>query len=807
MVNNFTTPVREPPLARLDDNKPLPQRNLPAKPVVGAVPVAPLSATDKANRAQKDAQQDRKRRRTKPSTLCMTPPSLIKNNEGVNYHRGSCIGEGGFARCFQVKNGDDETFAAKTIAKAALTNSKTRDKLITEIDIHRQLDHPNLVKFIDCFEDHENVYMLLEMCSNRSLADLVHRRHNITEEEARYWAVQILGAIGHMHSRGVIHRDLKLGNIFLDKEMNVKVGDFGLAAVVERGRRRYTVCGTPNYISPELLNSPHAHDQSVDIWALGIIIYSMLVGRPPFQDREVDRIYTRIREYKSGFPPAPSSQYQEAWEAVSEEAREFIGAMLNPDPLLRPTFRECLNSPWITNGPYPSRISSRALVMKPNITVENSKMTFDHLLRTTHLDEMCAPGGYHVEGVRPLVNNKNSVGGPSTSASTSEYASQDRRVLPHHISPPSTKDKYKPVAVRDEAKAQVHQQDIPVYDSPVVGRKLVDRTAGTNNDVNSPGFGRQQRFATLEQQQARQSRNLFPVTAMRTSTGANNVAAVGTRNLSSAPPAPRPASNGPPRLLQRPADTPYRNVIAPLQLALRQTVSNIEEGLKTYSRLPEIGIAGHPYVAPPLVVTRWADFEDSWGVSYCLSDGSIGMLFRDSSTLRYDPLMHTYMYYEQRTKPGFLTMHRTAAETTDPKRQKKVNVLNYVKEYMDRELAHAIDFERTGGDLSKGETLHYVQKTNAFIMFVQTDGTVQFNFKDHSKVIVHDKGTKIGFITDARQLYSWTLETSIRATKSPYWKHYDFTNKLRVIAEALSRYNQYLSAALIKDKSHPKKSA
>ncbi len=114
--------------------------------------------------------------------------------------------------------------------------------------------------------------------------DMVKKRKYITEPEVRYWTVQMAGAIKYMHAKGIIHRDLKMGNIFLDKNMNVKIGDFGLAALLMTGKemqaaRRTTLCGTPNYIAPEILSKDKSgHDHAVDIWSLGIIMY---VPLPP----------------------------------------------------------------------------------------------------------------------------------------------------------------------------------------------------------------------------------------------------------------------------------------------------------------------------------------------------------------------------------------------------------------------------------------------------------------------------------------------------------------------------------------------
>jgi polo-like kinase 1 len=100
------------------------------------------------------------------------------------------------------------------------------------------LNHPDIVRFDDCFEDDENVYMILELCENGSLMDLLRRRKRYSEPEARYFLVQLIAACQYMHDNNVIHRDLKLGNLFLDGNMNVKVGDFGLAALIENEGER-----------------------------------------------------------------------------------------------------------------------------------------------------------------------------------------------------------------------------------------------------------------------------------------------------------------------------------------------------------------------------------------------------------------------------------------------------------------------------------------------------------------------------------------------------------------------------------------
>lgn len=152
------------------------------------------------------------------------------------------------------------------------------------MQIHAKMRHPNIVEFHKAFTFKENTYVVLELCPNGTIQEMVRARKGISLPEVRRFVIQLCGAIKYMHTRNVIHRDLKMGNLFLDRELNVKIGDFGLAAVlVNPGEhegsytkamsRRTTLCGTPNYIAPEILDKgKRGHDLKVDIWALGCIM-------------------------------------------------------------------------------------------------------------------------------------------------------------------------------------------------------------------------------------------------------------------------------------------------------------------------------------------------------------------------------------------------------------------------------------------------------------------------------------------------------------------------------------------------------
>ena len=298
-----------------------------------------------------------KKKKEKLSALCKTPPSIVRTRNGRDYRRGTFLGEGGFARCFQMKDSSGKIYAAKTVAKASIKNEKTKTKLLSEIKIHKSLKHSNIVNFIDCFEDDVNVYILLEICPNQSLMELLKTRKRVSEPEVRYFMVQMVGAIKYLHSRRVIHRDLKLGNVFFDPDMNLKIGDFGLASILPSlESRKYTICGTPNYIAPEVLGGKNVgHSFEVDIWALGIMLYALLVGKPPFQAKDVQVIYERIKKTEYSFPVD---------KPISEEDKVLIKDLLSLNPLHRPNINEILNYDWF-KGSFPDKTHEIMLNGKP----------------------------------------------------------------------------------------------------------------------------------------------------------------------------------------------------------------------------------------------------------------------------------------------------------------------------------------------------------------------------------------------------------------------------------------------------------
>ena len=277
------------------------------------------------------------------------------------YTKTRLLGKGGFARCYEVI--DEETnhySAAKVIPKKNLIKSRAKQKLISEIKIHKSINHENIVKFEHYFEDAENVYMLIELCHNQTLNDLLKRRKRLTELEVQYYVLQMVKALKYLHNLKIIHRDLKLANLFLSENMQLKLGDFGLATKLEfEGERKRSLCGTPNYIAPEILDGKCGHSFEVDIWSIGVCIYILLIGKPPFETNNRKETYKRIRERNFTFPPN---------DVISKPAKELIENILVLQPYKRPSLDEILKSDFMNMGKsIPKTMPQSTLACPPTL--------------------------------------------------------------------------------------------------------------------------------------------------------------------------------------------------------------------------------------------------------------------------------------------------------------------------------------------------------------------------------------------------------------------------------------------------------
>ncbi|KMQ96190.1 serine threonine-protein kinase plk1-like protein [Lasius niger] len=255
-----------------------------------------------------------------------------------------------------VSNGNQ--YACKIIPKNRMQKIHMQ-KIAREIMIHKELNHVNVVQMHHYFEDNLNVYMLLEACPRKSLMHVLKYRGKVTEPEARYYMKQMVTGVAYIHSQKVVHRDLKPGNMFLSDRMIVKIGDFGLATRPDGQRRRVTICGTPNYIAPEVLYK-QAYSYEADVWALGCILYALLVGQPPFDTATLKETYARIC----------NNHYREVDDSIaSRSGQDLIRWLLQSNPELRPSLERVKEHAYLTKEYVPASLPHTCCYQMPPASI------------------------------------------------------------------------------------------------------------------------------------------------------------------------------------------------------------------------------------------------------------------------------------------------------------------------------------------------------------------------------------------------------------------------------------------------------
>jgi len=260
------------------------------------------------------------------------------------------IGRGHFSVVkLAVDKHTKETSAVKIIKKKRFWHiTKTKQQILQEIEILKQLKHPNITSYKDVIDTPSTLYIFLELATGGELFDKIYDDGAFSESKAREIFEQILLAVEYLHSKGIAHRDLKPENILLDEKGNIKITDFGLARFTGQKALMTSLCGTPEYLAPEVIecgiaqkqgNTNIGYGKAVDMWSLGVILYIMLTGEPPFDNKEKEHL---LRQIEGAY-----FCFEERHSSVPELAKDLITKLLTVDPTIRFTAQQALNHPWI----------------------------------------------------------------------------------------------------------------------------------------------------------------------------------------------------------------------------------------------------------------------------------------------------------------------------------------------------------------------------------------------------------------------------------------------------------------------------
>jgi serine/threonine protein kinase len=297
-----------------------------------------------------------------------TEANLMLQHLLESYDCGDILGKGSSAQVFEVIHKDTGVkYACKVVHKNSSLND--HGTMSTEAEIMKRMNHPNVTSLHELYETSSSKWFILELAREGSLQSVLAAESEYTEGLVAESFAQILKGVEYLHSLGIVHRDLKQDNILCayqdvdgEKKIVPKIVDFGLSAIIDhraceasrvkRYRKLKQLWGTREYFAPEVYEK--AYGPQVDVWALGCVLYELLVGETPFPVREkpvsaVERILLN-----GGHKIKRSFELRLGWQALSAEARDLISRMLKVNPRRRLSVAECLAHPWITGESLPA---------------------------------------------------------------------------------------------------------------------------------------------------------------------------------------------------------------------------------------------------------------------------------------------------------------------------------------------------------------------------------------------------------------------------------------------------------------------
>eukprot|EP01001_Neometanema_parovale_P006786 NODE_3130_length_1274_cov_203.107732_g2971_i0.p1 GENE.NODE_3130_length_1274_cov_203.107732_g2971_i0~~NODE_3130_length_1274_cov_203.107732_g2971_i0.p1 ORF type:complete len:327 (+),score=89.63 NODE_3130_length_1274_cov_203.107732_g2971_i0:59-982(+) len=229
------------------------------------------------------------------------------------------IGQGTFAKVKKaVDRKTGEEFAVKIMEKKKIIGEGLEPQLKREVSIMLNLKHKNIVGIVEVLQSENNVYMVLEFVQGGELFDTIKENRQLDQPVARSFFQQLIEGIHVCHCNGIAHRDLKPENLLISKDGLLKIADFGLANLQKDQEYLQTVCGTPNYVAPEVLHREKYDGFKSDLWSCGVILFVMLFGKLPFYQKQLPELVSKIKAVDYKFPEGVEKSFPEACDLIKK---------------------------------------------------------------------------------------------------------------------------------------------------------------------------------------------------------------------------------------------------------------------------------------------------------------------------------------------------------------------------------------------------------------------------------------------------------------------------------------------------------
>lgn len=595
-------------------------------------------------------------------------PSIVyrKCHDGslITYKIIKKIGRGGFGVVYSaIENPTGNKVALKCTPKSKLQNTKAKQKLLNEMTIHKSLNHPNIVKFLGVFHDKFFVYCILELCERgdvlqflKSSSITVERNDSNTENEppkpVPYLSenetiriiTQILKSLLYLHENAkIIHRDIKLQNFLISTNNIVKLTDFGLSIKMEdidQNKKASSICGTPNYLSPEVLTR-NTHSYAIDVWAIGVSTFIMLTGKQPFKSINKKSTFDKIYHVSYTWPPIPH---------VSETAKSFVDSVLRRNPNERPTVDVLLMHPFLKK-PHHRQSFDTDMAVKKSISLD-----FYHLVEcdenqlnqnshfSTKVDneiQHCIPNSISTPQLGSMMSNNNegeqmvnnyvfqtipnSVSNPAFNSilapiQTSESTYQSLQNVNHNVQNESEENEQGDSKDRNEHP----ENDSKELAAPTIQPKSVNETINKESENTTPICHNNQTEIEHNTDLINNQQNLNTETMNKSDE--NNQSQNMNRNT---------------QISINTSITVEANSTQFQKSQEQEKVANENSIGLGLGYLPSDNLTQFPQES----VLMWWNYSNRYGLGYILSNYSVGVCFNDTSRIIMDPTERFVQYY------------------------------------------------------------------------------------------------------------------------------------------------------------------
>jgi len=307
-----------------------PGRKTPTPTTAASRPTRPSTTASSSRREEREVtpsgvKPDPARFRAMIATLHLATPKKQPFSSADFYTFGRTIGQGAYG---QVTIGTQlltsEKVAVKTFEKTKLADPTSRKRVAREIRILKALSHPNVIKLLEVIDCPSKKYLIMEFAPGGDLCKYVREARRLKEPEACRLFCQIVDGLLYCHNAGIVHRDVKLDNILMDADRNIKIVDFGFSVNFREGQKLRKACGSPSYAAPEIVSRKPYNPPMVDVWSLGVVLYAMIAGYFPFQGSSNQDLCRKIVRGRFETP-----------EFMSPDAKDLVRRMLVTDPTKR----------------------------------------------------------------------------------------------------------------------------------------------------------------------------------------------------------------------------------------------------------------------------------------------------------------------------------------------------------------------------------------------------------------------------------------------------------------------------------------